>query len=373
MNKLFASLVLFILIIAGSSSLSVTHSAQSWETEWQQTLKAAKDEGTVAVLGPPGNDVRTALTEGFQRAFPGIKVGYTGARGAIIMPRLLAERRAGHYLADLYIGNPHTAFTNLFPAKALDPIKPALLLPEVVDPGQWWRGELEYADRRKSYNIVFHTNVMTHVALNPQLVKTGEIRSHVDLLNSKWRGKMVVSDPRIGGPGIATMGFWYLHPDLGKDFIRKFFKDRKLTISRNYRQTLEWVAKGRYSLAVGPSELLSTELIAKQLPLRLLHSDRLKEGGLLNAGFGSVVLLNRAPHPNAAKVYINWLLSRDGQAKYSKASGYPSRRMDVSRDQFDPGSLPKEGERYILGYGERFSRTQREVRNLVRPLLQRKR
>jgi len=368
---------LFILWALFSGVGSVAFAAQpaqpgaktSSQAEWDRVLKAAKDEGSVVVLGPPGNDVRKALTEPFEKTFPGIKVEYNGATGAVMSPRLMAERKAGQYLADIHVGNPGTTLTTLFPAGALDPIKPALILPEAVDPSKWWRGKIEFSDREEKYNVVFSTNVMAHAAVNPQMVKKDEVRSYTDFLSAKWQGKMVMLDPTILGPGSATLGFWYLHPDLGKDFIRKFLTPERVTISRDNRQILDWLGKGNYLAAVGPSELLTTEFTAKGMPISLLHADQFREGGMLNAGFGAIALINRAPHPNAAKVYINWLLSREGQAEYSRASGYPSRRLDVPRDQFNPGSLPKEGVPYIIGYDEQFSRRLEEAMEFARSLL----
>jgi iron(III) transport system substrate-binding protein len=178
-------------------------------------------------------------------------------------------------------------------------------------------------------------------------------------------------DPTILGPGYATNTFWYVHPALGKDFLRKFFAQQKVVLSRDNRQILEWLARGNYSIGVGPSELLSTELIAKGMPIGLVHADQFKEGGMLNAGFGSVALINRAPHPNAAKVYINWLLSKEAQTEFSNASGYPSRRLDVPRDQFNPGSIPREGVPYINGYDEKFNEAGRDATEFVKSLIPR--
>lgn len=343
--------------------------SRSWQAEWERTLKAAREEGKVVVLGPPGNDVRRALTEPFEKRFPGIQVEYTGSTGSRMAPRLLAERRARQYLADIHVGNPGTTTTTLVPNGVLEDIRPSLILPEVTDPAKWWRGQLDFADGSGKYNVVFSTNVMTHVAVNPQGVKKGEIRSYTDLLNPKWKGKIAMYDPMILGPGSGTLSFFYVHPGLGKDFLRKLFTEQGLILSRDNRQLLEWLARGNYQIAIAPSELHATELKSKGLPIELVHAEEMKEGGLLNAGFGSLSLINRAPHPNAARVYINWLLSREGQMDWIKASGYPSRRLDVPRDQFNPGVLPKEGVPYIPGYGEQYNRVAVEANEFARGLV----
>ena len=339
------------------------------QAEWERALKGAKEEGRVVVLGPPGNDVRRALTEPFEKAFPGIQVEYNGATGSKMAPRLLSERRARQYLADVHVGNPGTATTTLLPAGVLDNIRPLLILPEVVDLGKWWQGRFDFADRDGKYNLVFSTNVMTHVAVNPQSVKKGELRSYADLLSPKWKGKIAMYDPMILGPGSGTLTFFYAHSDLGKDFLRKLFTQQGVILSRDNRQLLEWLARGNYAVAIAPSELHVTELRSKGLPIELVHAEQFKEGGLLNAGFGSVALIDRAPHPNAAAVYINWLLSREGQMEWVKASGYPSRRLDVPRNQFDPGVLPKEGVPYLPGYGEQYNRVAVEANEFAKSLI----
>lgn len=362
------------LLVGVFFNVSAAQSAQpgsksGWQAEWDQVVAAAKREGEVVVLGPPGTAVRKALTEGFQKSFPGVKVEYTGATGSRMAPRLLAERRARHYLADITIGNPGTILSSLFPVGALDPIKPLLILPEVVNRGNWWLGRFEFADRAGRYNMVFTTDVRTHIAINPQLVKKNEFRTYWDLLDPKWRGKIVMSDPMIRGPGQGTATFWYINPDLGKEFVRRLFTEQKVAFSRSGRQILEWIARGRYLIAAGPSSLRATEFKAKGLPIELVHSDQFKEKSSLNVGFGSVALINRPAHPNAAKLYVNWLLSKEGQSDYSKATGYPSRRLDVPRDRFDPAVLPKDGVNYLKAWGQDYIPLMNKTRNFVQGIL----
>ena len=58
----------------------------------------------------------------------------------------MAERRAEKYLADLYVNGMTTGYNVFYKAKALDPIPPQLVLPEVTDASKWWRGKLHYVD-----------------------------------------------------------------------------------------------------------------------------------------------------------------------------------------------------------------------------------
>lgn len=360
-------LIIFLCLV----SYAWAQPKPAWQPEWEKALAAAKKEGKVVVLGPPGAADRKVLAEGFQKSFPGIEVEYTGASGFQIVPRLLAERKTGQYLADVHVGNPGSILSSMLPAGMLDPVKPVLLLPEVTDPSKWWEGDLEFADQAGKYNLVFSTDVRTHVVVNPKLARRDDLRSYWNLLDSKWAGKIVMKDPLVRGPGGGTVLFWYIHPGLGKEFIRRFYTEQKVTITDNDRQILEWVARGQYPVGVGHSTNIATDFVRKGLSIEELRSEQFKEGSNLNAGFGTLVLINRAPHPNAAKVYLNWLLSKEGQTEWSRGSGYPSRRLDVPRDHLDPLKLPKEGVVYQKQYKEEYTRLQDEVNEFLATLVKR--
>lgn len=371
-SLIISLLVILLSDLMATKALSIEPIAKSgWQGEWERVLAAAKTEGKVVVLGPPGGALRRALTEGFQKSFPGIEVEYSGAWGSRMSPRLLAERRARQYLADLHIGGTTTMLTSLIPAGVLDPIMPALILPDVTDTSKWWQGRHDFADRAGKYNLVFTANVNSPLMINPQLVKKEEIRSHWDLLDPKWRGKIAMHDPMVSGPGQGVAKFWYANPKLGKEFIRRFFAEQKVTISRNNRQILEWIIRGSKLIAVGASDTLATELKAKGLPIEKVNTDQIKEGSFLTGGFGSVGLINHAPHPNAAIVYLNWLLSKDGQTSWSKGAGYFSRRLDVPRDHLDPAIIPKEGIAYQIQHKEEYVIVRNQVRAFLKTILKR--
>jgi len=328
--------------------------AQSSKAEWEKTVAAATREGKLHLWGPPGANVRSAYAEGFQKAFPGIEVDYMGASGSKQGPRLLAERRAGIYSVDILTQGTTTMLQTLMPQHALDPIPPALMLSEVTNPKNWLQHKLEFSDEEGKYNLVFASYVKTPIAINPKLVNLKEIRSYWDLLNPKWTGKIAMKDPSNPGPGLATATFWYAEPGLGPDFMRKLFGAQKIVRSDDDRQLLEWLVQGRYSIVIAPSEFTATGLKAKGLPVELVAAEHFKEGSYLTAGNGSVGLINRAPHPNAARVFLNWLLTREGQTLMTQALGYASRRLDVTREHLDDALVPKQGGKYQANYKEEF-------------------
>jgi iron(III) transport system substrate-binding protein len=332
-------------------------------------VAAATKEGKLNLWGPPGANVRAAYAEGFQKAYPGIQVDYMGASGSKQGPRMLAERRAGIYSVDILTQGTTTMLQTLMPQNALDPIPPALMLFEVTNTKNWLQNKLEYSDNEAKYNLVFASYVKTPIAINPKLVNLNEIRSYWDLLNPKWSGKIAMKDPANPGPGLATATFWYAESGLGPDFMRKLFSTQKIVRSDDDRQLLEWLVQGRYSIVIAPSEFTATGLKAKGLPVDLVGADHFKEGSYLTAGNGSIALINRAPHPNAAKVFLNWILTRQGQTLMTQALGYASRRLDVTREHLDPAVVPREGVKYQPNFKEEYVNMKGQILSLLQEVL----
>src|ERR1051325_1749680 len=122
--------------------------------DWESAVAAAEKEGQVAVyMGGEVSQMR--IEEAVQSAYPKIKVTALTGRGSQLGPRIIAERRAGKYLVDLFIGGKGTAYSVLYPAKALAPIQPLLALPEVADPSKWWQGRHRNVDAEQKYIFAF--------------------------------------------------------------------------------------------------------------------------------------------------------------------------------------------------------------------------
>jgi iron(III) transport system substrate-binding protein len=338
-------------------------------TEWAQTVARANQEGKVVVLGPPGADAREALTVPFQSQYPGIQVDYTGGAGSQTAPKVLNERQAGQYLADLYVGGTTTPVVAFMPLNALDDINGYLVGPDIT-PAAWRDGRLDYTDEAGQYNVVFTSYVKAPIGYNPQQVAATDLRSYKDLLDPKWRGKISMLDPSLPqAQGAGT--FFYATPGLGPAFIKDLFANG-VTFSKDDRQILDWVARGQYPLTLTASDLAVAELKKKGITIELLPSEALAEGTYLTAGFGSVSVIDRAPHPNATKVYLNWLLSQEGQTAWSRASGYPSRRLDVPTDHLaDPALIPKPGVAYQENYKERYQLVFRDIQAYMLSVLPR--
>jgi iron(III) transport system substrate-binding protein len=327
--------------------------ARAQDAHWNRVVDAAKSEGLLVIGGPPARALRSALTDEFGRAYPEIKIEYLGGFPHELEPRILAERGAGRFLWDVYVSGAPSAIFTLKAKGALDPILPAMLLPEVKDEAKWFGGfqpGIGFADKNPPLSFfLFDGTASAVVHVNRSLVAKDELRSFKDLLDPKWKGKIVMDDPRREGPGLNALAVLALSH--GKDFVQKLLA-QELTFTRQPRQIAEWMARGRYPIGIGvgtgPLTDLKKEGVGHDVEL---FTGELAAAASMTPGWGAIGLVNRAPHPNAAKVYLNFLLSRRGQEAFVKVlETRNSRRVDVA--PMDRDLALKQGVRYVVSQSE---------------------
>ncbi len=321
---------------------AVPGAAQPALTEWDQVVAAARREGTVVVAGPPGELYRQALLA-FMEQFPGISVEYTSQSGRDLAPRIGAERTAGQYLWDVFIGGAGDGIFSLKPQAALDPLKSALLLPDVLDDRQWLGGFADGWMDKDELVYGFQGDLSQHVLVNRAAVPESELSAVEQLMDPKWAGKVSLNDPRTPSAGSGIAGYWYLVK--GEDWLRDLFRT-DLTVTRDLRQQVEWLIRERYPIAIGGDvtilQSFQSDGLGSQVKTLAPESQL---GSRLTPGSGNLMLFNRAPHPNAARVYVNWLLSQVGQRRWVEITQRNSRRMDVPGP---PETAPQPGSSYIL-------------------------
>ena len=206
------------------------------DVEWERTVKAAEQEGQVNVYKIASDSEWQA----FQKKYPKIKVNLLHATAAQHLQRIMAERRAGKYLVDVIRLGGGTS-TSLYKAKAIDPLPPALMLPEVKDQAKWFEGRHQYNDVENQYVFIYAAFPLHLLGYNPKIVEAQNLRGYTDLLDPKWKGKITVKDPRDPG-GASPLLFLHNNPQLGPEFIKKLFTLAGLTLIRNEGQQLDWIA-----------------------------------------------------------------------------------------------------------------------------------
>ena len=241
--QLVALLVLHLALMAAQPGRAAETPAAP-DSEWERTVKAAEQEGQVVVY----KIATDSEWHVFEKRYPKIKLTLVQGTAAQHLQRLLAERRAGKYLADVVRLGGGTS-TSLHKARALDPITGALMLPEVKDATKWFEGRHQYNDVDNQYVFIYAAFPLHLLGYNPKLVDGQNLRSYTDLLDPKWKGKMTLKDPRDPG-GASPLLFLYNNPQLGPEYIKKLFTVGGLTLIRNEAQQLDWIASGKYPLAM---------------------------------------------------------------------------------------------------------------------------
>ncbi|MGH7198139.1 MAG: ABC transporter substrate-binding protein, partial [Candidatus Omnitrophota bacterium] len=278
----------------------------------------------------------------FQKKFPEIKDTQILTRGGSqAEQRIMAERRAGVYVADIvHLGAG--SGSGLASAGALDPLEPYMILPEVLDQSKWFEGRHYFADKDGKYLFKYASNPGSDISYNTKLVNPDNIKSYWDLLDPKWKGKIVTYDP--GARGSRLFSYFYYNPELGPRYLRRLFGEMELIASRDRRQMTDWLASGKFAIALRTAPDASTLDGAKAqgLPVNWFVPGHFKEAVAVSGGPAHIGVVNRPPHPNAAKLFINWFLSREGQLMVQniaakEADGIDSLRIDIPKDMIPPG------------------------------------
>ncbi len=342
------------LLGAVAATLAIAAEAPQWKEEWQKAIEAAKKEGQVSLYG--GQEItHPDIVAAFNKEFPFIKVLSVAGRAADLMTRIAAERRADKYLADGMASGPNGP-RMLYLGKALDPIASTFILPEVTDASKWYDGKHWYADLDHQYLFQFEGSInSTGLSYNTKMMSAGEIQSYWDLLAPKWKGKLLAMDPRSSAPPTPVL-ILYHRPDVGPEFVRRLYKETEITLFRDRAQGTNWLASGKLPLCLLCRDI--DKAVKQGLPVDDIAPDQLKEGLTVGGGGSSViVLVNRAPHPNAAKVFINWYLSRQGQMVWQnvmnkkEVEASDSMRIDIPKDDVLADAKRVEGKKYrVVGF-----------------------
>lgn len=296
-----------------------------WKADWEATIRAAEKEGQLVIYGPRGRDQEILYSEIFAKSFPKIHVQYTAGRLSQLISRLMAEQRAGVRQVDLLLGGTDVLLGTFKDKGLLQPIRPLLILPEVLDPSAWFKGKLLFADIEENYIAMYRAVPYSSACINTNLIKRGELKSYWDLVNPRWKGK-IASQDFSSGSARNQMYVLYIREDLGPKYLRRLFGEMDIVISRNVVQLGDWLAQGKFAIALGGVDC--PDLALKGLPVAPIFLEGL---GAVGAGNDPASMLASAPHPNASKVFLNWVLSREGQMAFQKITKENSLRVDIPK------------------------------------------
>jgi iron(III) transport system substrate-binding protein len=321
-RRYFVGLALAAFFFFASVIISVAQ--VDWKKEWEKTLQEAKKEGKIVVGIPARAELRKELEAVFKPQF-GIDMELLTARGPQNASRIASEYKAGVKYFDVFIGGSGT-YESLVDDGMVEPLTPNLILPEVKEEKYWWGGHI-WEDNLKTKRFLYSFIADAGTGgfwYNTIAARPEELRSLDDFVNPKWKGKIGFLDPRTPGSGQSIWSF--LWDVKGEGYLRKLVQ-QDLFVSRDQRQLADALAKGKLAIALGVSFYTLEGFLIANLPIKELP--RLKEGAPSSNGSGVVGIVKGPPHPYAAKVFVNWLLGKQGQELYTKVMHQSTRRVDV--------------------------------------------
>lgn len=354
---------IILLIAALALAAAGRQPATANSAQWDALIDAAKKEGSVRVALPNGlPSLGPVLASPFEQRF-GIKLNAANDNASIQM-RIEQEAVASKLTVDVTLSGAGELL-GLYPEKLLAPIKPLLVEPETVDAAQWRNGKFEWIDDAQAFMPMSSEWVHLDLVVNADIVKPADITSWRDLLDAKYKGKMIALIPTLGAGGATARA---LLEDFGPDFLRDLYLGQAVKITRNARELVRAIATGSQpiGLALLPEHMQDFRKQGFNL-VRVFPKDGRQS---TSGGSANPKLIANAPHPNAAAVFINWFMSKEGQALYAAISLEPSRRLDVAVDAIPDDIVPKPRIDYRNQYQEDYyTKASTEMRTRIEQLL----
>jgi ABC-type Fe3+ transport system substrate-binding protein len=306
------------LILSGALAPgAAAQSGSDFDKQWAELIAAAKKEGTL-VLTTGSIPNFSPIFEAFTKEF-GVTVTTDGGSGSSRATRILAERNAGRFTVDAGLISVAGSTRRLVPAGAVVPVKPLLIHPDLTDTSKWYGNRHWYVDRKSRDKVfVFSARAENYWRFWYNTKKltakdVASIKTPSDILDPKWKGKLSGrswSDPgRLGG-----MLDMYFAPDAGPEWIVKYFKEMDVKFTSDTRLEESWLFRGSYPLKWKEGNIQDV-LLKYQHKFPIKPVDLPRQRGKLEARGSEccIVVFDKAPHPKAAQLFVNWILTKKVQ------------------------------------------------------------
>lgn len=341
---IFELSVFLILTFSGASAVAQSKPASDWKT----VVEAAKREGMIKCACPPRREFALAFKKGFEDAYPGITLEITAATLPAFPLRVAKEQIAKMFLWDVYTFGPGAEIFDLKNKGGLESLWDYMSLPEVLNDAAWIGGIKDrFLDVEQKHIFGMFYTISTG-SINRDALPDLKIKSFEELLSPALKGKLVSVDPRIGGSGESLAAAVYQR--YGRDGLKKLFVDQDVMLMKGNVEVAEQVVRKARPISltsVSPDSQQKFKEAGVKLNIDDLFIPELARAGTNGS---CPAIFKNPPHPNATKVFINWLLSRDGQKIISEARGEPSARTDVP--VVSPDDAPKPGIKYLYAHKE---------------------
>ena len=260
-------------------------------------VAAAEKEGQVTLQYSSPLEAMQALMADFNKVYPKIHVNLERKAGTTGAQSLLQELAAGVHRIDVFAGTDAGANTTLVAQHAFVPVVPE----NVKDMG---------ASATVLAPSIYYSDVSRYVVMyNPKFVSEAEAAKLVDwkgILDPAFKGRISLVEPAFGVV-LAPLLYVMNAPGLGEPYLKQL-KAQNPAIYLNTAQARDALISGQQPIAfLAQWEAVALGTIESGAPVRFVYSNPMVES--LGNGWGIVA---EPPHPNAARLLLAWLLSRDG-------------------------------------------------------------
>ena len=326
--------------------------AQDWKAEWDKTVAAANEEGTVVISSQPNKNARDFIQREWPKAFPKIRLSLSVVPSSQLVARIRTERAAGKYLWDAAFSGASTGYV-LSKEGVIDPIASEFILPDLKNPASWGGWDNAYFDLARKY--VFATSAFLKSPFyNADHVPAEKVKrlGFKALLDPAYAAKIVWHDPSTPGSGQSYA--YVLRRSLGDDGLKKLVVDQKVNFVAGQHEVVEHMARGTAWIGIGPMVTgLMTEYTTAGVKMNVHPFGNTPEVNEMSIGGAALYVYNKRPHPNATRVFVNWLLSKETQGGLAEVMNQNSRRQDLPSVN-DEESTPVKGAKYLETQREEF-------------------
>jgi iron(III) transport system substrate-binding protein len=295
----FMSTIALALIICSASAGKVFAAAAD---SLDQLYEKAKKEGKITLYAPLSPNAMSVIPPAFMKRFPGVTVDHIDATSDKLIARVLAEQKGGRVIADV-ISGALTYLPQILDLKIVEQV----VIPEAAAYPAQLKGDLWVATDTQYYIAGWNTN----------LVKKGEEpKAYEELANPKWKDS-IMGEPRDYQMLVGFAKRKYNNDEKAIDLFKKIAANQ-VEFHRGHSQLTEFLMAGQRAICFTCYSHHFPVRMKKGAPIQPLMTEGVGEVG------GSVMVMKGAPHPNAALLWVRWVVSEEGQKFYAQAGETPA-------------------------------------------------
>lgn len=280
----------------------VPHAQSGPGTLTNDLLTNARKEGKVTFYTTDDEVLATQLAKGFEAANPGIQVVVVRAGAETLLKRINDEQKSGQWQADVLTTNDLRSLVMFR--------RNGWLLPYIPDTVRRWP---EPARDPAGFYAVQNVTLLVMGYNSRQVPADQAPKTYEDLLTRRWQGKLVKLHP--GESGDALISTFLLNRELGWSFWERLGQQQVMQVASGTDAAAKLASGERWAMVDG-TELAALRLRAGGAPIGIVHA---KEGTPIAPSGTS--MFKEAPHPNAARMLVDWLMDREAQQIVVNAGG----------------------------------------------------